>query len=306
MDGIKNILKSAKDSAEHFGTIDFYHDRNKLFTTAKYILDTVDTVIEQTDPIPLILDVKPGEPDATKVWVVQVKGGKVFPKVPMPGATEESKFVKTFYSLDRNDWEIVVSASVDDLKAGIITADKFASHIYNARMWRRIRTLWAALDSAFPAGGSYTESIDMSAADAEETFDGVVADVIEYGGAKAIVGPWSAVMKLKLFTDSFSNEAKEEFRLRGMIGTYLGIPVIALKSYRDPLYEENALNVNANSLNSIYILSEFPDWGDFRVFKEAEPREETVVKTKEWKMYVEEAYGVGIYMPQYCRRVIVS
>lgn len=193
-----------------------------------------------------------------------------------------------------------VTTTKDQLRSGKYgTIMDFQRDAADALLWKKNQYLWAAITAAVTGGDNYTTA-DKTSASALES---ALQDMILYcqdsapQGAIGIVGRATAVGLITKFT-TFSNETKDEIRMKGVLGYYGGLPVIQLKKMKD--------NVDTLAISNSDILIVGKGALKNPVLKSIEVREDVdALKAGggQWSIVTEEQYDVLVYDSSYISRV---
>lgn len=173
-----------------------------------------------------------------KVVIRETRGMKVF-WTARNGQIDESQLRTDEWELPRETLGWHVSEFEDNIEANYAeTIERlvgYAKQREEAEVNRRIFTL---MQEAIPSSSEYYE--DASAGLDEGVLNPLISEVADTAPPSSgrllmplsIVGRASAIDQISDF-NGFSNEAKEEIRLRGRLGVYRGANVVRLTNWQD-------------------------------------------------------------------------
>jgi hypothetical protein len=171
-----------------------------------------------------------------RVRLVERRGLKVY-WTAKGGYIDETQLQTEQWEIPRDTLGFHVSEFTDKLRAGFATAMSEIVGLANRRMEAEVnRRIFSLLQTAIDASSPYYSS---GAGLDKATLDALIAEVkdeVKPDGATmppvTIVGRAQMTDQINDFT-GFADEAQEEIRLRGRIGTYRGCNVVTAHHYID-------------------------------------------------------------------------
>lgn len=171
-----------------------------------------------------------------RVRLVERRGLKVY-WTAKGGYIDETQLQTEQWEIPRDTLGFHVSEFTDKLRAGFATAMAEIVGLANRRMEAEVnRRIFSLLQTAIDASSPYYSS---GAGLDKATLDALIAEVkdeVKPDGATmppvTIVGRAQMTDQINDFT-GFADEAQEEIRLRGRIGTYRGCNVVTAHHYID-------------------------------------------------------------------------
>jgi len=161
-----------------------------------------------------------------------------------PGAyAPRSQVTNTVITLPKKSLTVATELHIDQLRTGrygtIADLKKDAAEQFlgaqNAMAWE---VAWRAVTSSTTDSNYASVSSSASAATKKSALDTAISYLYDYtpGGAKAIIGRFSALSFLQdLDYQTLPDSMREDLYKRdGFLGVYRGVPVINLKSFKDP------------------------------------------------------------------------
>lgn len=168
----------------------------------------------------------------------------------------------------------------------------------------RNATLWNTLIASISSGDTNYRAV--SATPSNTMMKNMVASGLDYiddvapGGAMAIVGRRSKLGWVNEL-DAFSSEAKKErVETAGgkVLGTYLGVPVVALHQYTDG-YDINRINAD-----NVMIVAKGTTM--FARTERLRSLDNIVADTRMWNIHFSEKYGAAVFWPEYNWRIYLG
>jgi hypothetical protein len=171
-----------------------------------------------------------------RVRLVERRGLKVY-WTAKGGYIDETQLQTEQWEIPRDTLGFHVSEFTDKLRAGFATAMSEIVGLANRRMEAEVnRRIFSLLQTAIDASSPYYSS---GAGLDKATLDALIAEVkdeVKPDGATmppvTIIGRAQMTDQINDFT-GFADEAQEEIRLRGRIGTYRGCNVVTAHHYID-------------------------------------------------------------------------
>lgn len=163
----------------------------------------------------------------------------------------------------------------------------------DAEINRRVHTVLA---EAIPPGSPYyvvTPGLSKPAVDAAIR---ACRDATR-SGEVVIVGRPTMVDQIMDF-EGYSNETREEIRLKGFLGVYRGVSVISLKNYKD---EDGVAYLPANEM---WVMAK--DTGKFGFFGGLKSKEFMELDNWYWHYLARRDTGVLVHHPERARRLVDS
>lgn len=165
------------------------------------------------------------------------------------GYIEETQLRTEAWELPRDSLGFHVSEHIDKLRANFATSMEDLVSLGEARHEAEVnRRIFNLLQESVPSGSPYYEAVaGLAASDLNAAIRGV-KDAIKPNGLGpvpvTIIGRASMVDQISDFT-GYADEAKEELRLRGRLGTYRGANIVQVINYTD---EDDNSYIPANEL----------------------------------------------------------
>lgn len=183
-----------------------------------------------------------------RVILRERRGMKVF-WTARGGYIEETQLRTEHWELPRDTLGFHVSEHIDKLRANFATSMEDLVSLGEARHEAEVnRRIFSLLQEAVPSGSPYYESVAGLAASDLNAAIREVKDAIKPNGLGpvpvTIIGRASMVDQISDFT-GYADEAKEEVRLRGRLGTYRGANIVQVINYTD---EDDTSYIPANEL----------------------------------------------------------
>lgn len=183
-----------------------------------------------------------------RVRLVERRGLKVY-YTARGGYIDETQLRSEQWEIPRDTLGFHVSEFEDKLRAGFATAIAEIVSLAEARLEAEVnRRIFNLLQAAIPNTSPYYSS---STAIDKTTLDGLISavkDAVKPNGQGpapvTIIGRASMVDPISDFS-GFANEALEEIRFRGRLGTYRGCNIVAVNNYTD---EDGTAYIPANEL----------------------------------------------------------
>lgn len=155
------------------------------------------------------------------------------------GYIEETQLRTEHWELPRDTLGFHVSEHEGKLRANFAETMSDVIALGNARHEAEVnRRMFNLLQTAVPSGSPYYSSgTGLDESDLKEMIrsvqDAIKPNGVPYGQVPVtIMGRASMVNQISDF-DSFADEAKEEIRMRGRLGTYHGANVVVVSNYTD-------------------------------------------------------------------------
>jgi hypothetical protein len=153
------------------------------------------------------------------------------------GYIDESQLRTEFFELPRDTMGFHVSEHIDKLRANfaetIANLAALGQQKMDAEVNRRILSL---LQTAVPSTSPYyTATTNLAKAELDAAIRGVSDNVLPDGQTNApvtVLGRAAMIDKISDFA-GYSDEAQEEIRLRGRLGTYKGANLVVVKNWAD-------------------------------------------------------------------------
>lgn len=183
-----------------------------------------------------------------RVILRERRGLKVF-YTSRGGYIEESQLRTENWELPRDTLGFHVSEHTDKLRANFAATMEDVVGLGEARLEADVnRRIFNLLGEAIPSGSPYYEAVSGLTAGTLNTAIREVKDAIKPNGMGpvpvTIIGRASMVDQISDFT-GYADEAKEEVRLRGRLGTYRGANIVQVINYTD---ENGESYIPANEL----------------------------------------------------------
>lgn len=171
-----------------------------------------------------------------RVILRERRGLKVF-YTSRGGYIEESQLRTENWELPRDTMGFHVSEHIDKLRANFADTMEDVVGLGQARLEAEVnRRIFSLLQEAVPSGSPFYESGAALAAEDLNTMVREVRDAIKPNGVGpipvTIIGRATVVDQISDFT-GFADEAKEEIRLRGRLGTYRAANIVQVINYTD-------------------------------------------------------------------------
>lgn len=183
-----------------------------------------------------------------RVILRERRGMKVF-WTARGGYIEETQLRDEHWELPRDTLGFHVSEHIDKLRANFATSMEDLVSLGEARHEAEVnRRIFSLLQEAVPSGSPFHSSVaGLTAADLNTAIR-EVKDAIKPNGLGpvpvTIIGRASMVDQISDFA-GYADEAKEEVRLRGRLGTYRGANIVQVINYTD---EDDQSYIPANEL----------------------------------------------------------
>lgn len=229
-----------------------------------------------------------------RVKLEEVTGLEVF-AIAKGGDIEASQMVAEEFTLPRDTLAFRVYEFEDDLLSNfgksMAQLRSLAVQRLEYALWKEVQKLVAAsIGGASPyySSGAGLNQAALNALIREVRDESVTGEV-------ALVGRSPMVDQIVDFT-GFSDEALEEIRLRGRLGTYRGASVITMKNFKDQD------GVHYMPANELWVIS--PDVGKFALYGGLKTREYMEDGNWYWHFLGRQDYGGAFHRPERMRRVI--
>lgn len=233
----KEDLQELKELCKPGGEYDLNTDDGRKAMAVK-VLKRVNLEIPAVDLASFLLEVDNSfSVGDTPQWY-DLGGLTVWQHEP-GGYSPRSHVVKKVFTASPNFYSITSTLSWTDREsgrygslAGIV--DMMRDRLVGEKSYR----LWSLMKTSVPS--THANYSSASATLSKAAVDNAIARMHDAGGnPKAIVGRYLAVSEIADFADTagidFSEQARREIEMRGMLGTYRGVPVFSFPKFTDEL-----------------------------------------------------------------------
>lgn len=279
--------------------IDWYNDTHRQ-AVADVVVEKLEERIITEDMMRYFANVKEYKPGETPQFTFQ-KGMKAY--VHERGTyAPRSHFIQRTFTLTSELISVAPEMELSQLETGRYgNVGSITAEAKKELMGRRNATLWNVLIGSIVSGDpNYVSVASTSPADVKGNFLASGLDYIDdIARVKAIVGRRSALGFVNQLT-GYSEAWKEKIDSAGgkLLGSYRGVPIVALHQYTDG-YDVNRINAD-----NIMIVAE-----DTTIFARTErlrSLQDVDSNTRMWNLHLSEAYGAMVIWPEYNWRIAIT
>lgn len=228
-----------------------------------------------------------------RVELREMTGLKVF-YIAKGGHIEASSIVSERIELPRDTLGFHVYEFEDKLRSGFAeTVSKLRNLAIRRLDWGTTNAIKGLAQAAIPSGPYYISGVGVSQAALNQAIR-EVADESD-SGMVTIYGRSTMVDQIADFP-GFSDEALEEIRRRGRLGTYRGASVVQVKNWKD---EDGGSHIPANEM---WVMSD--DFGKFAFYGGLLSKEYVELDNWYWHYLGRQDFGGIVHRPERARRVI--
>jgi len=225
-------------------------DLQKRLAFANTVYEGIMQQIDETNPIPLIFNVRPGSL-GTRIRVKEISGAKVYERA-YGEFKRVSRLRASVHTITTMSRALHLEETVEELKAGIVTTSDLIEAGRLAVLRDKIGLMRTTMEAAIGTSSAY--ATDYGAALSQSELDTEIKAVAATKEVGAILGPMGVLQGITEFagydgSTGYAESVKEELHRRGMLGVYRGIPVIAIRNSQDEAYG----NVDLWSTTDIWI-----------------------------------------------------
>lgn len=282
--------KIIKDEFAAFGNNINWTDRavkDKLHEFARQVIETVQTYMNQQDLVSTVLPAETVQPGDTfvrhELHGVNIYYGTYGASVRM----SRPQFTK--YTASPNPKEAGLDLDLAQIRTGKYSPSELADYTTGLiTAWRNhlLFTTTLAGMSVYQSGGAQYQA---GTSVAFGTMDTVIAKLTDAEDVGWMVGRRAAIHKLSNMS-GWSDNAKDEFKSIGNVGSYAGIPIMKVNSFTDPDYG----TVYPMPSNEIWLFSTLPA-GVVVYADRLRTAEETTLKNETLQLYFRWDDGIGIW-----------
>lgn len=228
-----------------------------------------------------------------RVEINEMTGLKVF-YTAKGGHIEASSLVSETITLPRDTLGFHVYEFEDKLRSGFAeTVGRLRNLAIRRLDWGTTNAIKNLAQAAIPSGPYYISGVGVSQAALNQAIR-EVADESD-SGMVTIYGRSTMVDQIADFP-GFADEALEEIRRRGRLGTYRGASIVQVKNWKD---EDGASHIPANEM---WVMSE--DFGKFAFYGGLLSKEYVEQDNWYWHYLGRQDFGGVVHRPERARRVI--
>lgn len=228
-----------------------------------------------------------------RVELREMTGLKVF-YIAKGGHIEASALVSERTELPRDTLGFHVSEFEDKLRSGFAeTVGRLRNLAIRRLDWGTTNAIKNLAQAAIPSGAYYISGVGVSQAALNQAIREVADE--STSGVVTIYGRSTMVDQIADFP-GFADEALEEIRRRGRLGTYRGASVVQVRNWKD---EDGASHVPANEM---WVMSD--DFGKFAFYGGLLSKEYTELDNWYWHYLGRQDFGGLVHRPERARRII--
>ena len=228
-----------------------------------------------------------------RVWIEEKTGLKVF-YTAKGGHIEASALVTENITLPRDTMAFHVYEFEDKLLSGFADNIAFLRNSAVRRLeWGTTNALKNLAQAAIPSGAYYISGVGLSQA----ALNTAIREVQDESttGEVTLYGRSPMVGQIMDFP-GFADEALEEIRKRGRLGTYRGAAVVEARNYKD---EDGASHLPANEM---WVMGN--DFGKFAFYGDLKSKEYVELDNWYWHYIGRIDFGGVVHRPERARRII--
>jgi len=220
-------------------------DKNveQLEAFGSFVYKKVHDEITVSNPLDLFYEFDSGTLDS-EYEVQFVTGGRVYDWAY--GATRRRSPLKMqSWNVLQTPRQMAFEVEIQKLKTGRVLVADMVREAARAILAHKVKTGIDAFLASYVAGT--TNTVNAASADITATvLESALRPTRGLAPTKAIVGHATALYPLTALagydaSSGYPESAKEELHKKGMIGTYLGVPIVQLMDYTDPFYLDNPI-----------------------------------------------------------------
>lgn len=273
-------------------------DLEKRYAVADTIYQLVSDEVMTENPIPSIFDVQRGEMGK----VIKAKrhyGGKVYER-SYGEFKKISHFKAKFYTMTTSPKTMHISVPVDELQAGIITIPELAREAAYSILHYKVKVAWDCLVDATQDAANWT---NVGTTLTQTALDGALRTMRDKYELSAIIGRFSLVSLVTTYTGfdygtGYADAQKAEIYNTGMLGKYMGVPIMPMKEFTDELYDTVAIDAK-----NAFIVGQVKSWNRYVEVKSLTQSNETVPSDGTFHMYFDWEDGCSVWESKYLHRL---
>lgn len=247
----KDALNEKMRSYRSIG--EFAKDTDAVWTVGTLVRQLADAQFRQTDPMPLVYNQAAGPGLGNQLEIEEYVNTSRVVERSLGGKPRTFTPAKNVYSVELKDFRVDYAFELEQVLTGQMKAEVWVDHMAEAISRHNVSTGLNTLDLACAAGvkDAYNRDVRTIAGSGkvdQTTLDAALARLGDVNPGVTILGRYSALFPILGF-EGYSNEALEEIRRVGMIGTYKGANVVVIRDNYNPFYKQPSV-----PLDRIYLV----------------------------------------------------